>query len=80
MVVNLEEHKVLITTPFITLGQLLKMEDIIGSGGQAKWYLREHSLEVNDEPEDRRGKKLYPNDTVNIPGEGLFLIRSRREE
>ncbi|WPC20551.1 RNA-binding S4 domain-containing protein [Pediococcus inopinatus] len=56
------------------------MEDIIGSGGQAKWYLREHSLEVNDEPEDRRGKKLYPNDTVNIPGEGLFLIRSRREE
>ncbi len=79
MVVILEKE-VLITTPFITLGQLLKEESIIGTGGQAKWYLREHAIEVNDEPENRRGKKLYPKDTVNIPGEGRFLVRSRRED
>lgn len=79
MVVILKKE-VLITTPFITLGQLLKEEAIIGTGGQAKWYLREHAVEVNDEPENRRGRKLYPKDTVNIPDEGLFFVRSRREE
>ena len=77
MVVILEKKEVLITTPFITLGQLLKEESIIG---KAKWYLREHTIEVNDEPENRRGKKLYPKDTVNIPDEGLFIVRSRRED
>jgi ribosome-associated protein len=80
VVVILEKKEVLITTPFITLGQLLKEESIIGTGGQAKWYLREHTIEVNDEPENRRGKKLYPKDTVNIPDEGLFIVRSRRED
>ncbi|WP_413628280.1 S4 domain-containing protein YaaA [Fructilactobacillus vespulae] len=71
------EKEVLITTPYITLAQLLKMEDIIASGGQAKWYLREQKVFFNGEPEDRRGKKLYDGDSVRIPEVGLFLIKSK---
>ena len=34
--------KVAISSEFITLGQLLKEEGIIPTGGAAKWFLREH--------------------------------------
>jgi len=30
-----------LTSEYITLGQFLKEESIISSGGQAKWYLQE---------------------------------------
>lgn len=46
---------VFIDSPYITLGQLLKEESIIASGGQAKWFLRETAVNVNDEPDNRRG-------------------------
>ncbi|WP_033544049.1 S4 domain-containing protein YaaA [Planococcus sp. CAU13] len=63
-----------IETEFITLGQLLKMTDTISSGGMAKWFLSEHEVFVNGEPENRRGKKLRPEDTVSIPEVGEFRI------
>ncbi|VDG20909.1 S4 domain-containing protein YaaA [Lactiplantibacillus mudanjiangensis] len=64
---------------FITLGQLLKEESIIESGGQAKWFLRENTVLVNDEPEDRRGRKLYSDDTVTVTGEGTYVVQSQLE-
>lgn len=63
-----------IETEYITLGQLLKMTDIINSGGMAKWFLSEHEVFVNGEAENRRGKKLRPEDTVSIPEAGEFRI------
>ncbi|WP_034526853.1 S4 domain-containing protein YaaA [Secundilactobacillus oryzae] len=68
---------VTIDTPYITLGQLLKEEAVVGTGGQAKWYLREHTVSVNSEPDDRRGRKLYDGDTVQVPEVGTFTIRSK---
>ncbi|EKK20996.1 hypothetical protein B808_593 [Fructilactobacillus florum 8D] len=53
------------------------MQDIIASGGQAKWYLREKAVFVNDDPENRRGKKLYPGDTIRVPETGLFFIKAK---
>ncbi|AXY26675.1 RNA-binding protein [Suicoccus acidiformans] len=69
----MEEKSVYIDTEFITLGQLLKLEDVIQSGGMAKWYLYEFAVYVNDELEDRRGRKIYPSDTVEIPNEEIIL-------
>ncbi|ARW20768.1 S4 domain-containing protein YaaA [Pediococcus pentosaceus] len=63
-----------INTEFITLGQLLKEEGIISTGGQAKWFLRENTVLVNGEHDDRRGKKLYEDDVVEVPDEGSFKI------
>lgn len=57
-----------ISTPYITLGQLLKMTDWIASGGQAKTAVLELRIRVNGEPEQRRGRKLYPKDEVEIEG------------
>ena len=60
--------KVAISSAFITLGQLLKEEGIIPTGGAAKWFLREHEVKVNGELEDRRGRKLRAGDQVEISG------------
>ncbi|HJA73415.1 MAG TPA: S4 domain-containing protein YaaA [Candidatus Limosilactobacillus faecipullorum] len=57
-----------IDRPFITLGQLLKEEGIIPTGGAAKWFLKEQTVTVNGQPEDRRGKKLYPADEITVTG------------
>lgn len=58
---------------YITLGQLLKVADFISTGGQAKFALQELSISVNGEKENRRGRKLYPNDIVNIEGKEIHL-------
>lgn len=63
-----------IHTEYITLAQFLKMTNVISSGGMAKWYLSEHIIYVNDEEEQRRGKKLRHGDVIEIPGFGKFKI------
>lgn len=63
-----------INTEYITLGQLLKMTNAISSGGMAKWFLEEHVVIVNDEQEQRRGKKLRHYDVIEIPEIGTFRI------
>lgn len=73
------ENIVYIDGEFITLGQLLKHVDIISSGGMAKWYLSEHTVFIDHEKENRRGKKIFPGSVVEIPGEGTFFIRARSE-
>ncbi len=51
---------------YITLSQLLKVADVIASGGEAKFYLAENPVLVNGQPENRRGKKLYHGDVVEV--------------
>jgi ribosome-associated protein len=57
-----------IRTDFITLQQLLKIEGFIETGGQAKMLLPTLDVRVNGEKEQRRGRKLYPQDVVEIGG------------
>lgn len=40
----------------------------------AKWFLTEHEVLVNGEPEQRRGRKLKEADRVEIGGIGMFHI------
>lgn len=65
---------------YMTLGQVLKEINIINSGGQAKWYLAEHSVFVDGELENRRGRKLYPGMMLEIPEEGTFFMAEKRIE
>lgn len=71
--VIMEKKNIMIDGAYITLGQLLKEETLISSGGMAKWYLSEHQVHVNGEFEDRRGKKLYPGDQVTFIDEALCI-------
>lgn len=66
-------------TDYMTLGQVLKEVNIIGSGGQAKWYLAENSVFVDGELENRRGKKIYAGMMIEIPGEGTFFMVKKGE-
>jgi ribosome-associated protein len=70
------ETTVNVSTEFITLGQLLKEVGIIDTGGMAKWFLSEHEVYLNNELENRRGKKLYDGDVISIPSHGTFRIIS----
>jgi ribosome-associated protein len=68
------ETNINVSTEFITLGQLLKEVGIIDTGGMAKWFLSEHEVFLNNELENRRGKKLYNGDVILIPSHGTFRI------
>ena len=59
--------------PFITLGILLKITGVIDTGGQAKFFLSENTVLVNGEEENRRGRKLYHGDNVQVQNQ-TFLI------
>ncbi|MED3561114.1 hypothetical protein BIV60_13535 [Bacillus sp. MUM 116] len=69
--------KIEIDTEFITLGQFLKLADVIQTGGMAKWFLSEHQIIINGEQDQRRGRKLRAGDKVDIPGFGDFLITEK---
>lgn len=71
---------VTIIEEFITLGQFLKHIDVITTGGQAKWYLQEIVVFVDGEIENRRGRKLYDKTRVEIPEEGIFVVKRESEE
>lgn len=62
----------------ITLGQFLKLEGIIGSGGQAKWFLSENVVYINDGVENRRGKKLQHGDVIKSDEFGQYKIEYKQ--
>ena len=62
--------EVKVHTEFITLGQLLKMVGEVSSGGEVKEYLFAEIPMVNGEPEQRRGRKLRPGDTIVLKQAG----------
>ncbi len=63
-----------IWSEYITMGQLLKLTDTIASGAEAKEYLAENMPLVNNEPDNRRGRKIRPGDVVTFPGNRTFTI------
>jgi ribosome-associated protein len=67
-------EKIKLNTEFITLGQFLKLAEVIQSGGMAKWFLSENDIFINGEQDQRRGRKLRAGDKVQITGFGEFLI------
>lgn len=69
------KEEITIQTEHITLGQFLKYANILESGGMIKGFLQEQGAIVNGEIEHRRGRKLYPEDTIFIEGIGTFIVK-----
>ena len=46
------------------LEQLLKIADLVSSGGEAKSFLLTKDVYINGEKDNRRGRKLYKNDEL----------------
>jgi ribosome-associated protein len=66
---------VAISTGMIRLGQLLKLAGVIDSSGEAKAFLAAVPVTVNGEPEDRRGRQLFPGDEVRAGDEALRIVQ-----
>lgn len=55
-------------TEYIQLQQFLKLCGAVSTGGEAKILCQNEEVLVNDQLETRRGRKLYPGDTVKVNG------------
>ena len=63
-----------IDTDYIKLDSFLKLANLVMSGGEAKIAIQEGQVKVNGEVENRRGRKLYPGDTIAVTGCSTFVI------
>ena len=61
---NIEIH-----TEFIKLQDLLKFENLVESGGEAKERIQAGEVRVNGEVCTQRGKKIRPGDKVSFNGQ-----------
>ena len=68
--------EITINTEFIKLDQLLKWANFTGSGVEAKMFILNGEVKVNDAVETRRGKKIYDGDIVEFAGEKV-VVRAR---
>ncbi|MDY0409938.1 S4 domain-containing protein YaaA [Virgibacillus soli] len=68
------QEQIGIKTEYITLGQFLKLANILESGGMIKVYLQEQGVKVNGEVEHRRGRKLYPQDVIELENGDTFIV------
>ena len=57
-----------ITTEFIRLQDLMKLADMVASGGEAKLRIQDGEVLVNGEVCLQRGRKLRPGDVVTYDG------------
>ena len=57
-----------ITTEYIKLQDLMKLADLVSTGGEAKLLVQEGEVLVNGEVCTMRGKKLRPGDVVDALG------------
>ncbi|MGE0919833.1 S4 domain-containing protein YaaA [Trichlorobacter lovleyi] len=67
-------EKISIDTDYIKLDSFLKLANLVMSGGEAKIVIQEGQIQVNGTVETRRGRKLYPGDTITLTGSSSFLI------
>ena len=66
--------KIAIDTDYIKLDSFLKLAGIVMSGGEAKEMIQDGMIEINDEVEKRRGRKLYPGDKIIFDNNTVFVI------
>ncbi|MDR2465303.1 MAG: RNA-binding S4 domain-containing protein [Streptococcaceae bacterium] len=65
---------------FITLGQFLKEVGEISTGGQAKHYLFETPVWVNNEQDNRRGRKIRDGFIIRLANDQEYAVRNANEE
>lgn len=59
--------------PTIQLDQFLKVQGLVGTGGQAKLVIQGGEVRVNGAVETRRKKKLRAGDRVTFNGQTLVV-------
>ena len=73
-------EKVIIKTEYITLGQLIKYVGMISNGGEIKSFLAQNIVKINGNEDQRRGKKLYSGDVVEVLNKKLIIFSDNFEK
>ena len=58
----------------VELYKILKFENLVMSGGEAKHVIVEGLVTVNGEVETRKRKKIFAGDIVEFQGEQMHLV------
>ena len=58
----------------IELYKILKFENMVQSGGEAKFVIAKGLVRVNGEIETRKRKKIVPGDIIEFEGETIRII------
>lgn len=61
-----KNEDVIIKTDFIRLDSFLKFKGIAETGGQAKQFIQDGIVKVNDEKCTARGKKIRNGDKISV--------------
>ncbi|WP_454193224.1 S4 domain-containing protein YaaA [Paenibacillus sp. Marseille-Q7038] len=69
--------KIVIHSEYIKLDQFLKLSECVPTGGMAKALLQDQAIKVNGEVEERRGRKLYAGDQIEVEGSGSFVVEAK---
>ncbi len=70
----MKQEKVLIHTEYIKLDSLLKLVGVCDTGGEAKFFIQDENVKVNDEICTMRGKKLRSGDMISIKEENICFV------
>ena len=62
-----------ITEEPIELYKILKFENMVNSGGEAKYVISEGQVTVNGEVETRKRKKIFSGDIIEFKDEKIHI-------
>lgn len=66
-------------TPYITLGDFLRVRGLADNGGHAKALIQNGHVSVNGEVDKRRGRKLRQGDRVSLDGGEEHVVSDLRK-
>lgn len=69
----MEKRRVRIKEAPVELYKILKFENLVASGGEAKFVIADGFVRVNGRTETRKRKKIYPGDVIEF-GENVMEI------
>lgn len=75
-----KEQEITIHTDYITLGSFLKFIGIVGQGSDVKNYLSMNNVLINNELDNRRGRKIYPGSIIEIDDTKYLISKTQNED
>jgi ribosome-associated protein len=70
-----ESRSARISTEYIELDKVLKRENLVASGGEARFQITQGQARVNGEVETRKRRKCRPGDLIEFGGVRLWVER-----
>ncbi|NCC51149.1 MAG: RNA-binding S4 domain-containing protein [Spartobacteria bacterium] len=75
-----EVKRVKISHEPIDLFKILKFQNLVSSGGEAKQAIADGLVQVNGEVETQKRKKIYSGDVINFAGMELEIYNPNQHE